>query len=986
MRPDLVWNNKLALDVRFGYLGEDVGGPRQYNPQVVLNGQGVSVLRAIREELTRCNSFTFSVAFVSAKAIALLKQELLEFKGDGRIVTSDYLSFTSPLAFAELLHLKNRGIDVRIHSAKAFHPKGYIFGYAQGVTAMVGSSNLTANALVTNHEWNLKVSASMGSDLSGQLTNLVEHQVVESAPLTQEWVDRYAESYMPPSPRISVAHGVPPGEPGPIGQIPDDGEVAQVTPSDLTAPEIVPNQMQVEALAALADVRHEGHKRAIIISATGTGKTMLSALDVRAMDPRRMLFVVHREQILDRTIEEYRLVLGGTAADFGKLTGNVKQVNSRYLFATVQTVSQAGVLTSFPADEFDYVIIDEAHRAGSPSHRRVVEYFTPKFLLGMTATPERLDGFNVFELFDYVVPYEIRLNHALETGMVSPFHYYGIADVTFESGATTSDFTSLSQLTSAQRVSHIVRALEDYGQAGVRARGLIFCGGREEARLLSAALNERSIRGRTLRTVALTGADSIEHREAIVQKLEAGELDYVLTVDVFNEGVDIPSVNQVVMLRQTKSAIVFVQQLGRGLRKAKGKEYLVVVDFIGNYANNYLIPIALFGDESLNKESLRKNLIAAEELGVLPGLSSVRFDRISQQRILSSIVETSLDSMSKLKTAMESMRRRVGGVPRLADFLRFESVDPVLLATKRENYPSLIKAVLKVDLGLNADENLALRLLSHEVLPAKRQHEFVLLRALLQEGVLTAHQAADVFADAHLPASTLHVESAVDTFTLERHAEVDQKRYGCGIVVRSDNGGFALTDEFRSFYSGLGSFADAVDDILETGVKLAGAYARDTPFTQGRQYSRKEVMRLLCWPRKWTSTIYGYRTDVETGTCPIFVTLHKSAEVTASTAYEDALLDSSTMLWYTRSKRTLLSNEVRPIVENEVTPYVFVKKDDAEGSDFYFLGRATARNAEQTTMTGGKGEQLDVVRMHLHFDEPIETALYDYFHPGLRKF
>ena len=982
MRPDLVWNNKLALDVRFGYLGEDVGGPRQYNPQVVLNGPGVSVLRAIREELTRCTSFTFSVAFVSAKAIALLKQEFLEFKGEGRIVTSDYLSFTSPIAFAELLHLRDRGIDVRIHSAKAFHPKGYIFGYAHGVTAMMGSSNLTANALVTNHEWNLKVSASMASDLSGQLANLVEHQLAESVPLTQEWVDGYAESYVPPAPRTRIGPRNQPDEPDSIDEIPDDLE--QVLSSDLEATEIVPNQMQVEALTALADVRYEGHVRAIVISATGTGKTMLSALDVRAMAPRRLLFVVHREQILDRTIEEYRLVLGGAASDFGKLTGNVKQMNCRYLFATVQTLSQAEVLESFPVDEFDYVIIDEAHRAGSPSHRRVVEYFSPKFLLGMTATPERLDGFNVFELFDYIVPYEIRLNHALEAGMVSPFHYYGIADVTFEGGATTSDLTALSLLTSEQRVSHIISALEDYGQAGVPARGLIFCSQREEARLLSIALNKRSARGKLLRTVALTGVDSIEHREAVVRQLEVGELDYVLTVDVFNEGVDIPCVNQVVMLRQTKSAIVFVQQLGRGLRKAEGKEYLVVIDFIGNYANNYLIPIALFGDESLNKESLRKNLIAAEEVGVLPGLSSVRFDRISQQRILNSIVETSLDSMSKIRSAVESMSRRVGGVPRLADFLRFESVDPVLLATKRENYPALAQSILKVDSGLTVAENKALGLLSREVLPAKRQHEFILLRALLEGVRLDALQIAETFQDAGLPASVSHVESAIGTLTLELHSEPDQNSYGAGVAIRSENATVMLTDEFRSSYGGSQPFADAVDDILETGLELASAYSANTAFTPGRQYSRKEVMRLLCWPRKWTSTIYGYKTDIETGACPIFVTLHKSEDVTASTAYEDALLDSSTMLWYTRSRRTLQSNEVRAIVESEVTPYVFVKKDDAEGSDFYFLGQATARNAEQTTMIGAKGQQLDVVRMHLHFDEPIETALYDYFHPGLR--
>ncbi len=218
-----------------------------------------------------------------------------------------------------------------------------------------------------------------------------------------------------------------------------------------------------------------------------------------------------------------------------------------------------------------------------------------------------------------------------------------------------------------------------------------------------------------------------------MSELEAGELDYILTVDVFNEGVDIPSVNQVIMLRQTQSAIVFVQQLGRGLRLASGKDYLVVIDFIGNYTNNFLIPIALFGDESLNRESLRERLNETVEGGALPGLSSVSFDEISRERILSSISQTQLDSMSNLKNALLAMRNRVGGVPKLWDFYRFQSVDPVLLATKREHYPALVQALLRVDSELSPAESRALNLISHEVLAAKRLHEFLLLELLLGE-------------------------------------------------------------------------------------------------------------------------------------------------------------------------------------------------------------------------------------------------------------
>ncbi|MBD8867999.1 DUF3427 domain-containing protein [Nocardioides donggukensis] len=963
MSAEFIWPSGFDLDIEFGYLNPNVVAPKRHNPRIVLNTDGTSVLRTLREELSQCRSFLFSVAFVTPRAIALIKQELVDFQGAGRIVTSDYLAFNSPEAFQELLNLRRLDIDVRIHPAKAFHPKGYIFERPDSVTAMMGSSNLTENALVRNHEWNLKVTAALQSDLGDQLAELIAGQVEESAPLTDEWVSNYAANYAPPGPRPT--HDAAPAE---------EAETA----------EIVPNQMQEIALAAIEGVRLAGHDRAIIISATGTGKTILSALDVCAVDPVRLLFVVHREQILDHTISEYRRVLGGSERDYGKLTGSQKQGDRRYVFATVQTLSQPDVLGTFKPDAFDYVIIDEAHRAASLTHRRVMEHFQPEFMLGMTATPERTDGFNVFELFEYNVPYEIRLNHALEEEMLTPFHYYGVADLTFADGRTTNDDSDLRVLISPERVDHLLCALEIYGHAGVAPQGLIFCSRKDEARALATALNERSVRGRQLRTVALTGDDSITDRERRVVELERGELDYILTVDVFNEGVDIPCVNQVVMLRQTQSAIVFVQQLGRGLRKAADKSHLVVIDFIGNYTNNFLIPIALFGDESLNKESLRRSLIAAEESGVLPGLSSVRFDRIAQERVLRSITETRLDSMQNIKKSIDVLRNRLGRVPALSDFLRFESVDPVLIATKGRHYPELLERLYKShDTGLNQTEGKALELLSHEVLTARRLHEQALVRLLLQRGSVGTAEIEATFARGGIACTKLQVRSAIDTLTLAQHAEVDIKRYGSGLAtMRGDR--VELRADVRSAYRAEGAFAGAVDDLLDTAQELVeGRYLPGRPFTPGRQYSRKETTRLLTMPRKWTSTLYGYKADRESMTCPIFVTLHKADHVTASTAYEDTLLDRHTMLWYTKSNRRLDSPVEASIIAGEFELHVFVKKDDAEGSDFYYLGQAAASDAEQSKMPDGKGQPLDVVRMMLRFEEPIESALFDYFHPEI---
>lgn len=957
----------FGQDIGFGYLDRAVHSPRQFHPHLVLNTATDSMLRALRYELRRASSFTFSVAFVSPRAIALLKQELIEFEGVGRIITSNYLGFNSPQAFSELLNLSREGIDVRLHPDAAFHPKGYVFQRPESVTAILGSSNLTEGALARNHEWNLRVSASRDSDLAEQFTNLLDEELFTSVPLTQEWIDDYARSYLPPTP--PARHG-PSIEPA--AQERDAGIIA-------------PNAMQVDALGAIAKVRDEGKDRALVISATGTGKTILSALDVRAVNPQRLLFVAHREQILDRAMREFQRVIGAPEGEFGKLAGSIRQTDRRYLFATVQTVSQRSVLDELDPEAFDYILIDEVHRAGAASFDRVLDHFRPKFLLGMTATPERTDGVNIFELFDYNVPYEIRLKSALELDMLSPFHYYGVADVVFDDGLVVAEGTSLVRLAGSQRVDHILNALKTYGQAGVAPRGLIFCSRKDEARALSEELNRQEFRGALLRTVALTGEDSIEERERVVERLEAGALDYILTVDIFNEGVDIPTINQVVMLRQTQSSIVFVQQLGRGLRNAPGKEYLVVIDFIGNYANNFLIPIALFGDESLNRESLRKNLIAAEEVGVIAGLSSVRFDRIAQERVLRSLAETKLDSLHNLKAAIESIRNRVGHLPMLLDFLRFESVDPVLLATKLGNYPELLAKLFGEESGLSVDQSRFLTVVSKELLTAKRPHELLLLQALLNDAELSPASIADEYQAAGLPATEAVVNSAIRSLTLEFNTASEQQTFRIGgLAERTADGKVRVTSAFAFAYESSDAFRRNVDDLIQTGLELINArYLSDRPFTAGLMYSRKDASRLLDWSSNMYSTIYGYRVDSTTNTCPIFVTLHKSNEVSASTAYEDELLDPRTLLWYSKSKRNLESPDVRPIVDNSVELHVFAKKDDAEGSDFYYLGRAQSAEAEETTMPGSDGRPLSVVRMALRFEEPVNAALFDYFHTAV---
>lgn len=951
----------LGRDVGFGYLNQQLRSPKQLHPKLVLNGPEGNVLQTLRSELKQASSFTFSVAFVSAGGIAFLKQALINFSGVGRIITSDYLGFNSPEAFFELLALQDLGIEVRRHTEGAFHPKGYIFNTPDGITAILGSSNLTKPALVANHEWNIRVSASRESDLSVQFTNLLEKGIQDSTPLTREWIDEYALNWTPKTTAAPLLLGHQP--------------VIKKSSSHL----ITPNAMQVEALEAILSLRNSGAARGLVISATGTGKTILAALDVKSANPKKVLFVAHREQILDRAIEEFCLVLGNSPRDYGKVVGSNRELHKKFVFSTIQTLSKDELLSQISPFEFDYVLIDEVHRAAAPSYQRLIDHLQPGFLLGLSATPERTDGKSIFELFDFNVPYEIRLDAALRQEMLAPFHYYGVADFTFDDGTTTSEATPLFRLVEDDRIDHLLKAIGRYGQAGVDPCGLIFCSRKDEAKDLSRSLNQRSFRGQLLRTIALTGEDDASERERQVRRLESGELDYILTVDIFNEGVDIPTVNQIIMLRQTQSSIVFVQQLGRGLRKAPGKEYVVVIDFIGNYANNYLIPIALFGDDSLNKESIRRALVDADERGAIAGLSSIQFDRIAQERVLKSLATSRLDSFQNLKASIETVSNRVGRTPHLEDFLHFESVDPVVLATRLRNYPSLLHKLFKTNHGLSGQELNLLTVISNEVLNARRLHEVVLLRALLLGTALSIADIESLFIGAGLPVNAHRVESVIRTLTLEFNTQPERTSYqDAAIVERTSDGKIRASAALAEPYLSSEPFRADVDDLLRTAERLIiDRYDVKEAFTPARQYSRKDASRLLCWPSNMSSTIYGYRVDKVTETCPIFVTLHKSDEVSSSTAYEDEIIDSSKMLWFTRSRRTLASAEIQAIVQNNVDLHVFAKKDDADGKDFYYLGRALAENAEQTSMASGES----VVTMHLHFDQPIDPGVYNYFHP-----
>lgn len=957
----------IQQDLHFGFLDSAIAADQLHNPVLISNIDDNTMLRAIKEELSRSQSFIFSVAFITSSGLAMLKQALVEFSGQGTIITSRYLDFNEPDVFRELLNLD--GIDVLVDPGidEGFHAKGYVFTQGFGTTAIVGSSNLTDRALTVNQEWNLRFSALPGGHIVKQLHDAVARQRSQAQPLTHEWIHQYEASRK--SRTFVVKH---------------DRLIDTTGGEEM----IVPNMMQREALEALGDVVDAGENRAVIISATGTGKTILAALAVRQAKPKRLLFIVHREQILSKAAQEFQRVLRAPASDFGFFVGGRKEIDHKYVFASYQSLSRPDTLPTIDPRSFDYIIIDEVHRAGAESYLRLIDYFKPKFLLGLTATPERTDGFNIFELFDYNVPYEIRLQDALRSKMLAPFHYYGISDFENHLGHVAHDTSNLNQLVSDERIDYLLDMLRIYGYPrGVK--GLMFCSRKKEAELLSAKLNQRLVNGQLLRTKSLTGEDSEEVRESAVAQLESGELDYILTVDIFNEGIDIPSVNQIVMLRGTQSSIIFTQQLGRGLRRSEGKDHLRVIDFIGNYANNYLIPIALTGDHSANKDSLREKIVRSNTKGLSLGISSVSFDRISQERILSSLAKAQLAGKREFREAISNLQFRLGQIPKLIDFARFETIDPYILASKYGDYWSLLASLKFVTHGPSHIEAQYLKFLSTEILNGLRPHEALLLQALIEDGELTDEKFRELLVE-HKTTSSVEVRSSVERMlTLTFFSSRRRKQLGDISLIRVEDGTLSLDPQFADLYFAYSdsgdrsytaqSFRSHVDDILRTSLFLTREYhSWDGELLIGNRYSRKDACRLLLWNTNQESTIYGYKVDKATSTCPIFVTYDKDPDVAASVRYLDEFESPSHMKWYSRSDRTLQSSELRPIIQQEVPLHLFVKKSDSEGLDFFYLGPATSKNSVQTTMPGEDEQFHDVVTMDLRLHSPVEQSLYEY--------
>jgi superfamily II DNA or RNA helicase/HKD family nuclease len=966
----------LLAGARSGLIKADPDVASVLHPQLVLNDltKGEKVLEFIVENISLCHKFRFAVAFITRSGVACLHQTLRDFSsrgGHGEILVSSYLNFSDPHAIKALKNFP--GLDVKFVSAPNFHGKTFLFEFDDFSRVLIGSSNLTQDALGKNTEINLTVSLKNGSTLYKSIESSLSHWSQTAEEITEQRLIDYAVDW--DSARASIQAR--------------SNHSGSSTLQEESSPAMHPNSMQVNALACLDAVRRAGKKKSLIISATGTGKTVLSALDVKQTGAKRILFVVHRLNIAKKAMSEFRKVFGNTKT-MGLYTGSIElNTNADFIFSTVQTINSQRHLTNFSPTDFDYIIIDETHRAGAITYQNVLSYFKPGFLLGMTATPERTDGFDIFSLFEHSIAFEIRLQAALEADLLCPFHYFGISDIEIEN-ETNPNFTDFNKLVSSKRVDHIINALAEYGSDIETPKGLVFCSRIEEAKALSAAFNQKGIK-----SLALSGSDPESYREKAIERLESNssdKLDYLFTVDIFNEGIDIPSINQIVMLRPTSSAIIFVQQLGRGLRKASGKEYLTVIDFIGNYSNNYLIPMALFGDSSYNKDKLRRLLSAGS--GLIPGASSISFERIAKERVFKSIDSTKLDNRRALLEDYKLLKFRIGRVPMMMDFVEQNSRDPYQYVSNTK--ASLLEFAIQQDSSIEVDQD-GLKLLSYlskYVCNGRRLEDAVILRQVLTDGKTSIVDVQKIVEKlgSYRP-SVKVINSAIHSLNLKYDTE---KLNGRTIPV-SEVTNFSLlkieSDEIlpdsnllnviksnilKTYFLDLAQCAihkflsDFISEQYQDGFKL------------GSKYSRRDVFRLLDWVTKpIEQNVGGYLRNADDTICPIFLTYRKNENIAATINYEDRFVNSGHLIYMSKSGRSLNSPDVailknQPI--NQIRLPLFVKKSDDEGLDFYYLGElfVIPEKFENAFMDGEDGAQNSVVKMEFLLNKPIDHNLFKY--------
>ena len=737
----------------------------------------------------------------------------------------------------------------------------------------------------------------------------------------------------------------------------------------------------------------------------GTGKTYASAFAMRELGFKRVLFLVHRGQLARQTKKSYEKVFAKSVS-MGLVGAGYHEYDADYVFATVQTLNRDEHLLQYDKDAFDCIVLDEAHHVTADTYQKIMKHFSPKLWLGMTATPDKRDdnvaGRNVYELFNYQIAYEIRLQQAMEENLLCPFHYFGITDLSIV--GDDKDNRDFSMLTSDERVKHIIQQANYYGYSGEKVKGLIFCSSIKETQELSYKFNNivNPDTGEYFRTIALNGDANEQERQDAFERLAMNEseanvhkqpLDYIFSVEILNEGVDIVEVNQVIMLRPTQSPIVFIQQLGRGLRKADGKEYVVILDFIGNYNNNFMIPIALSGDRTYNKDNIRRYIMEGGR--IIPGASTVHFDEISKKRIFASVDNANFSDIKLIKENYTNLKNKLGRIPALKDFDDYGEMDVIRIFDNNSlgsYYKFLVKYEKDYKIRLSQEEEKIVEFISKKLANGKRIQELQLLKRTLlyANGLSKCGLFTGLSQDLLTYGKTIskeQQENIINVMTNEFPAGSSKKTYSQCVFIEKEGSDYRPTKTFLEMLSNR-DFYNVIKELVDFGISR---YERDykqsydvTDFVLYQKYTYEDVCRLLNWEQNEVPlNIGGYKYDKKTKTFPVFINYDKSDDISDTTKYEDHFVPGfrDRLIAISKSGRSLQSEDVQNFLkakERGIRVELFVRKnkDDKISKEFYYLGHMTASgNTKEFTMPN---TQKTAVEIEWILDVPVREDIYEY--------
>ena len=851
-------------------------------------------LQRLKGCFNKCYSFSLTVSFIKEAGLRLIQKEIesaLNRGVKGRIITSTYQNFTdipSLRIFKKWMETYPNfscHLDFNSFEDNGFHTKGYIFQTKNGYEFLVGSSNITRFALLKNIEWNVSLTRNKEDKIINEALLEFDSLWNKTNPLNEEIIKKYTTQIEYAIERWDMDYG--------YNQI-----------------KVVPNAMQKAALKEIRRYRDMGEKRALIIAATASGKTFLAAFDAYNFNAKRLLFVVHRDTILNDAKKTFEKIFGSTRT-YGLFTGQEKNLDADFIFAT--NTMMATHLDSFNPNDFDYIIFDECHHITNTTYEKILNYFTPAFLLGLTATPERMDKQDVFAIFNYVVPYELRLRDAINNDLVVPFKYFAVRDEMIDYSDKEKVNFLKNYFKDDNHIQFISNQIEKHRPEG-KLKAIGFCRSIDHAREMSLQMD-----GLGYHTTYLTGENNTGERSKAFEDLadDNNDLEIIFAVDILNEGVDLPSVNMVLFLRPTESQTIFIQQLGRGLRKYKGKDHLTVLDFIGNsYDRSTQIALGLgsLSSSTVLEKALLSSLVRNDfkDLG-LPGVE-IHFDERSKEEILKHIENTNFNTAFRLRSDYFSFKKYLAEkrYPSHMDYLNSDCAPDLLRFLKAKmkgkknySYYNFLRNIGE-DVPLFNESEIRLLEVISDLLPLTRREEYLIIKQVLENQI-----DFDLLTKEYKRVNTYSLKTAVDNLISRK------------VIINSNP--YKLNYE-----KGKGTaFEDFLVDLLEYGLERYENEFGDFegPFKMYGNYQKDKIMMEI--DGKQYSYMQGTKYDTKNKITYVFVGLEKDKVAKGNFDYKDKFLSPSIFQWESVNKTTKDNAEGKKLLATKIV-HLFVRKVDEE--------------------------------------------------------